>query len=157
MIFIAHRGNTAGAKPYLENSPEYVDAALEDNFYVEVDVRKDIEQETLVMGHDYGEYELPIVWFEERKPKLFIHAKDLTTLSYFISRDDYNEWNVFWHQKDAYTLTTSGLVWAYPGSVIDKNCICVMPENAQYFKEDLEKCFGICSDNVDVLRSELGP
>jgi hypothetical protein len=155
MIFIAHRGNLHGSNPNLENDPAYIDTALAAGFFAEIDIRKHSEKDLFFAGHDNRQYDLSLSWLEKRKQKLFIHAKDISTLSYFISRSDCREWNAFWHQKDEYTLTTSGLIWAYPGSSIDLNCICVMPELVEYHKRDLEQCFGICSDNVASLRREL--
>jgi hypothetical protein len=39
MLFISHRGNINGADPTKENSPQYIEEALQKNFEVEVDVR----------------------------------------------------------------------------------------------------------------------
>ena len=38
MIFIAHRGNTKGPNKELENTPGYIDEALDNGFDVEVDI-----------------------------------------------------------------------------------------------------------------------
>ena len=153
MIYIAHRGNTDGPKPELENSPEYIDKALSEGFYAEIDVRKGNMLGQFIMGHDYGEYKLPIEWFEERKGLLFIHAKDLATYTYFVGQKDFN---VFWHQDDDYTLTSAGQIWAYPGSTLNEKTICVMPETVLYSRVDLSRCFGICSDYVLNYRYEYG-
>ena len=153
MIYIAHRGNTDGPKPELENSPEYIDKALSEGFYAEIDVRKGNMIGEFIMGHDYGEHRLPIEWFEERKGLLFIHAKDLATYTYFVGQKDFN---VFWHQEDDYTLTSAGQIWAYPGSTLNEKTICVMPENVLYSRVDLSRCFGICSDFVLNYRYEFG-
>jgi hypothetical protein len=149
MIFIAHRGNVHGPDPRLENEPTYVDKALFAGFFAEVDVRASSTPGMFVMGHDHGEYSLDISWFLERREKLFIHAKDLTTYTYFL--DDSRSWNVFWHQEDSYTLTSSGYIWAYPGSELNNKCICVMPETVSYSDEQLSTCAGICSDFVGSL------
>ena len=151
MIFIAHRGNTNGPVPSLENNPDYIDKALQAGFYSEVDVRKCESSETFIVGHDFGEYQLDISWFLQRREKLFIHAKDLSTYAYFLS--DNQVWHVFWHQNDAYTMTSSGYIWAYPGSELNDKCICVMPETASYSSEQLSICAGICSDYVASMYS----
>ena len=41
MIYIAHRGNIRGPNPERENSPDYIDEAIQSGYYVEVDVRMD--------------------------------------------------------------------------------------------------------------------
>jgi hypothetical protein len=38
MIYISHRGNIDGKKPHLENSPSYIDEAIELGYDVEVDL-----------------------------------------------------------------------------------------------------------------------
>ncbi len=149
MIYIAHRGNVSGSNPELENSPEYVDEAISNGYFVEIDVRKGSAPDEFFAGHDYGKYKLSIDWFKERRGRLFIHAKDIETYTYFISRHD---WNVFWHQNDAYTLTSAGFIWALPGSKLNEKTICVMPENVLYSKEDISCCAGICSDHVAFYR-----
>lgn len=153
MIYIAHRGNTDGPKPEQENSPEYIDKALSEGFYAEIDVRKGNMLGQFIMGHDYGEHKLPIEWFEARRGNLFIHAKDLETYTYFTREKD---WNVFWHQNDDYTLTSAGMIWAYPGSPLNEKTICVMPETVVYSRVDLSQCYGICSDFVKNYRYEYG-
>ncbi|MAG24418.1 hypothetical protein CMI47_02465 [Candidatus Pacearchaeota archaeon] len=146
MIFIAHRGNVRGPDPARENEPTYIDIALQAGFFAEVDVRVASTPDMFVLGHDIGEYDVDLSWFLERREKLFIHAKDLAAYTYFLS--DSKNWNVFWHQKDAYTLTSSGYIWAYPGSELNSKCICVMPETASYSNDQLAVCAGICSDFV---------
>jgi len=153
MMYIAHRGNTDGPRPELENSPDYIDKAISDGFYAEVDVRKSNMIGEFIMGHDYGEHNLPIEWFEERRGHLFIHAKDLETYTYFTS---HGKWNVFWHQNDDYTLTSAGYIWTYPGSMLNEKTICVMPETMVYSRQDLSRCLGICSDFVINYRMEYG-
>ena len=146
MIFIAHRGNINGPVSSLENNPAYIDEALRAGFYAEVDVRQGKDLGIFIMGHDFGEHQLDVSWFLQRREKLFIHAKDLSTYSYFLS--DNQQWHVFWHQEDAYTLTSSGYIWAYPGSELNDKCICVMPETVSYSNDQLSICAGICSDYV---------
>ena len=38
MILISHRGNITGKQPELENDPNYIRAALDENYDVEIDV-----------------------------------------------------------------------------------------------------------------------
>jgi len=57
MIKIAHRGNTRGPKPELENSPEYISKAIEDGFEVEIDIWFQ-DGEGFFLGHDYPKYKI---------------------------------------------------------------------------------------------------
>ena len=47
----------------------------------------------------------------------------------------------FWHQEDDYTITSKGIIWAYPGKKLTNNSICVLPE---LFNKHIEDCLGIC-------------
>lgn len=50
MIIISHRGNINGPNPRMENKPEYIKKALDENFMVEIDVW--FYQGELWLGHD---------------------------------------------------------------------------------------------------------
>ena len=51
----------------------------------------------------------------------------------------------FWHQEDDYTITSKGIIWTYPGKLLLKNSICVLPE---LFNKQILNCLGICSDYI---------
>ena len=53
--------------------------------------------------------------------------------------------NYFWHEKDKIIITSKGFFWNYPGTVLSKKSICVMPETTN-LKEI--NCMGICSDYI---------
>ena len=147
MILIAHRGNIDGPNPKMENNPQYIDKAIDSGYNVEIDVRGSFEG-GLFLGHDKGQYEVSPDWLFERSDYLWIHAKDIQALYAFTQQT--RGWNAFWHQKDAYTLTTGGFIWAYPGNILTPRSICVMPEASEikYAEQDLQVCAGICSDFV---------
>ena len=73
MILISHRGNINGPNPELENSPEYVQLAIEKGFDVEVDVwHKDNEW---WLGHYEPTYKVLLdVFFHG---PMWIHAKKI--------------------------------------------------------------------------------
>ena len=50
MKFIAHRGNLSGKNLDLENNPKYIDAAINQNYDVEIDLR--CNGNDLFLGHD---------------------------------------------------------------------------------------------------------
>lgn len=151
MILIAHRGNITGPNPERENSPDYIDEAIEKGYDVEVDVRGSFA-EGLYLGHDDRQYEISPEWLFERLQHLWIHAKDIEALYTFTQET--KGWNAFWHQEDDHTLTTHGFIWAYPGSILTPASICVMPEDSPitYAEDDLLGCAGICSDYVSMFR-----
>ena len=139
MILIAHRGNVQGSKPTLENSPEYIQNAINLGYAVEVDVW--CNSNCLSLGHDEPTYEIGIQWIMERSNKLWIHCKNIEAIEYFSKFID--DVNYSWHEGDVLTLTTSGYIWSTYN--IDKG-ILVMPET--FNTSPTENTLGICSDNI---------
>jgi glycerophosphoryl diester phosphodiesterase len=151
LIYIAHRGNTNGPNPKLENSPDYIDAAIAQGFHVELDVWWKDGQ--LYLGHDEPQYKTSIKFLLERAKVLWIHCKNLEALDVLMN---YKSLNLFVHDKDMATLTSHNYVWTYPGcKFYPKNSICVMPEwesldlvvtNSD--SESKDTYIGVCSDFV---------
>jgi len=50
MILISHRGNVSGPNPKMENSPLFIQSALEQGFNVEIDVW--YKDKKFYLGHD---------------------------------------------------------------------------------------------------------
>ena len=80
MIYISHRGNITEIKPELENSPEYVTAAVKLGFDVEVDVWS--IKDRLYLGHDEPQYEINLKFLQN--DKFWCHAKNLPALQYML-------------------------------------------------------------------------
>ena len=139
MIIIAHRGLLEGPNKQLENHPEQVEKAIEENFNVELDVR--VIDNRIFLGHDTPDYEVGEEWLISVAPFLWIHCKNVDALTYFKHRQ-YN-FHYFWHEEDTLTLTSKGYVWVYPGKQPVINSIAVMPE---LHNDDVSQCVGICTD-----------
>lgn len=141
MKLIAHRGNVSGSNLLLENSPEYIDAALNE-YDAEIDLRFIDNQ--LYLGHDNPDYPITLNWLIERQTKLWIHCKNSAALQYCLKHN----LHCFWHNVDDYTITSRGYVWAYPGKEnVGERCVLVMPEI--FMDIDVVKdinCFGVCTD-----------
>jgi len=152
-ILISHRGNTNGPKPELENSPAYVQAAIDDGFYVEVDVW--MSDGTLFLGHDAPTYRINESFVLDKTLDLWCHAKNIEALQ-FLAAYKATTPTFFWHQTDDYTLTSEGHIWTYPGQQLCNKAICVMPELHDVNISELSNCMGICSDYIkrysDILR-----
>jgi hypothetical protein len=146
MLFIAHRGNTNGPNKELENSPAYINSALDKGYYVEVDVRK-IDSTTVGLGHDKAEYFIPVDFL--KNPLIICHAKTPETLEFCLD----NNLHVFSHDQDDCVLTSRNYIWTYPGKELGKRSIYVMPEWIEPDpKSWLEKkCAGICTDWIEKL------
>lgn len=140
MILISHRGNINGKIENLENSPEYIDQALNLGYHVEIDVW--VVDGVLFLGHDEPQYGITQDWLNNRHKHLWIHCKNIEAIEWF---NMIGGFNYFWHQEDTLTLTSNGYLWVYPGKQPIKNSISVLPE---MFNDDVSECIGICSDYI---------
>jgi hypothetical protein len=149
MRLIAHRGNTHGSKPMLENSPKYVDEALKAGFDAEVDLW--VVGGMAMLGHNQPQYEVDRRWFYDRFDKLWVHCKNAMALEWCHD----SAFNFFYHETDTFTLTSNKFIWAYPGKEFDyANVVCVLPEAIG--EVDLTQIVdrnyhAICSDYVGFL------
>lgn len=138
MFYISHRGNLNGINQDMENNPEYLDNAISKGFHVEVDVR--VFKDKIYLGHDEPQFKISNDFLLRKE--IWCHAKDIYALEVLKKIQAI----YFWHQNDDYTLTSNGYFWTYPGKVLVKNSICVLPETSNY--SDI-KCKGICSDYIE--------
>jgi len=144
MLFIAHRGNING--PSLEeNKPDYIISAIEKGYDVETDIW--LVNNTLFLGHDKPQYEIDLNFLEKYKDKLWCHAKNMDALHFLLE----NKLHCFWHQEDDYTITSKGIVWAYPNK--QTTGIYVMPErNNTLVSKDSQ---GVCTDYPEYYKENL--
>lgn len=140
MNLISHRGNITGPDKNKENSPAYIDAAIDLGYDVEIDLW--YCDGSFILGHDRPQYKINYEWLMNRKSKIWIHCKNTEAISMM---NENTEFNYFWHENDTVTLTSKGYIWAYPGKQPIKNSIAVMPE---IYNDTLSDCIGICSDFV---------
>ena len=134
-----------GKNELLENSPFYIDDAIDAGYDVEVDLRA-IEG-CFYLGHDESEFGITLQWLNERKDSLWVHCKNLEAIEWFSMIKSFN---YFWHEEDKVTLTSKGYVWAYPGNQPIKNSIAVLPE---IHNDNIKSCVGICSDFIESFKS----
>ena len=147
MFFISHRGNVNGKNIHLENSPNYIQQALDLGFHVEVDVWK--HNNTFLLGHDSPMYPVDITFLQN--DKIWCHAKNLSALESLLQ----NNCHVFFHHNDSYTITSKGFIWSFPGLPINTSTIAVLPELIAYYTDsELNSCLGICSDFIEIYRSK---
>lgn len=145
MILISHRGNVNGKNPERENSPDYILEAMKSGYNVEIDVW--YKNNCLYLGHDKPEYKINISFLNN--DKLWCHCKNPEALAKLINPRPPQEIHCFFHKTDDVTLTSKGYMWGFPKKRILKGSICVLPEVAQYKKEDIQQCVGICSDYIE--------
>jgi hypothetical protein len=146
MILIAHRGNINGRNPELENAPNYLRAAVNVGYNVEVDVWYLGLVDGWWLGHDKPQYR----WEGKFPDKFWCHCKNIEALNEFRANVVYPQvCKYFWHQNDDYTLTSGGHIWAYPGKPLGRyfNSIAVLPETVPGW--DISTAVGICSDTIE--------
>jgi hypothetical protein len=137
MELISHRGNIEGKIIEEENKIDYILNAINQGFDCEVDIWC---KNKLFLGHDEPQYELPMNFLFSHSSKLWIHCKNLEALE-VLSR--FKKLNIFWHQKDDFTLTSKGFIWTYPGKKICPNSVIVSDKASRYKNSN---CFGVCAD-----------
>jgi hypothetical protein len=143
MILISHRGNISGPNPEKENHPEYILAALQAGYDVEIDVW--FENGKFMLGHDEPQYEFPFELLDKNYPKLWVHCKNMDALSVLNNLDPSgNKVNYFMHESDLGVLTSKGYIWS---TNLFNRGILVMPE--AFDKEPIETTLGVCSDYIE--------
>tara|TARA_Y100000590_G_scaffold143436_1_gene164718 strand:+ start:87047 stop:87469 length:423 start_codon:yes stop_codon:yes gene_type:complete len=137
MKLIAHRGNIDGKNAKDENSPDYLERAFKRGYDAEVDVWA---LDGIYFGHDEPQYESDVDFLLRNHQHLWIHCKNIEALSLL---SNIVNLNVFWHENDAYTLTSKGYIWTYPHQKVCEKSV-IVSSNAKYMK--FQSCFGVCSD-----------
>lgn len=151
MFKIAHRGNLDGPDPTRENHPDYLKRALDEGFCIECDVWFDSKNNgnpAWYFGHDAPQYAFSDFGLTPENflvnQRVFVHCKDLASLHALLPLDV----NCFFHDTDAFTLTSKRHIWTFPGQALTPASICVMPERADYTVSQLRSCLGFCTDYV---------
>tara|TARA_B100000242_G_C42796410_1_gene370491 strand:+ start:71 stop:529 length:459 start_codon:yes stop_codon:yes gene_type:complete len=146
MKIIAHRANINGPNSLNENKISGIKKCIDMGFDIEIDIR--FLDGRLYLGHDNPEEIITIKELKIFQNSLWIHCKNLRAISFFKQVEE--DFNYFWHDKDSYTLTSKGDIWAYPGEELSSECICVMPERDFPLNEikhlKNKKIAGICTD-----------
>jgi hypothetical protein len=113
MKLIAHRGLLKGPNKNLENQPHQIQTVLDRGYDSEIDLW--VFDDRLYLGHDGPQFNITEQFLKQ--PGLWIHCKNLSALAY--CQNDI-KLNYFWHENDAYTLTSKGFIWAYPGKPLNE-------------------------------------
>ena len=133
---ISHRGNYCGRLKNHENTPSYIEQALDFGFDVEIDVWA-VKGE-LFLGHDKPQFPIERAYLND--PRFWIHCKNLEAAE-VLSQD--LSLNVFLHTEGV-VVTTQGFLWTAPGGVVTSRSIAVMPELAPGW--DISLAMGVCTD-----------
>ena len=128
----------------MENHPSYIDKAIKCGYDVEIDVW--VSNGVLYLGHDKPTYEVSLDWLLVRSSILWVHCKNMESLSYFNKYDETTskQFNYFSHDVDMGVLTSNNYIWST--NLYDRG-ILVLPE--VFDKEPIKTTFGICSDVIE--------
>lgn len=146
MRLIAHRGNIKGPRT-VENHPCLVEETLKDGFDAEIDVW--LIEETFFLGHDKPEHKINIGFLDRHCEKLWLHVKNFEALNKLISNDNFN---LFWHEFDRFTLTSKGIIWTLQNEIKVGNSSVLVDLEAN--TKPNFKSYGICSDYVEMIKNE---
>jgi hypothetical protein len=148
-LLISHRGNTTGMNPVKENSPEYVQSALNKGFHVVVDVWL-VGRAHLSLGAEQPRFPTTIEFLTENN--IVCRAKSAETLEYLLVKGAH----CFMHDKDNHVLTNGGLIWTAPGKPIMSRSILTMPEHVlpDISSLALLTCAGVCSDRIQEIKDK---
>jgi hypothetical protein len=147
MLWISHRGNLFGPDPDNENKIDYINNALNFNVDVEIDVW--YIDNTLYLGHDSPQEKVPVEYLTNKH--LWFHCKNIEAVVFLQTQKDIK---YFWHQDDDYSIVSNGKIWVYPGKMLVKDSIAVVPERK--FSGNLWECFAICTDYINVYQNLHG-
>jgi len=147
MILISHRGNINGRIPYLENTLDYIDIAIDSNFDVEIDIW--LKDDMLYLGHDKPETRVEYEWLDSRKDWLWLHCKNFDALSYLLGSAP--GFKLFYHEQEKYTIISNGNIWAHDLSNVDDKCIIPLLSKEDVEKWEVCNVYGVCSDYIELL------
>ena len=147
MIFISHRGNIDGRKKARENTVSYIHEALRAGYHVEIDIW--FQDGRFYLGHDHPDVICPDTFIADERT--WLHTKNFEALEKCVQS---KAANFFWHQEDAFTLTSSGFIWTYPGHEVSGNSIAVVTSKSE-INNKLSVAAGICSDYIHQCRNIL--
>ncbi len=156
MIYIAHRGLCDGPNETWENHPDHIKQTLASGFDCEIDAR--LLDGKWWLGHDAPTYEVNPDFFMQ--DGLWIHCKNHQAL-FAMRQFKALSWepNFFWHDTDAYTITSRGYLWTYPFQPVDPNMgIVVQPEWENDWLQNIKQSLtgiGVCSKFVRRIKEEL--
>ena len=167
----AHRGNTNRSFPADENKIEYIENAIRYGFCVEIDLRWNIYDDKIYLGHDDPQEEATQEFLMKNGQYLVVHCKDARSIHYVqeLNKKSFlNKLHYFYHDVDAFTMTSLGYIWIHPNTLDNmqfvtyndwylENYIAVMPEITRHAQsyEFLKKFAGVCTDKADLYKSKL--
>lgn len=136
---ISHRGYLNGPDSTIENHPDQINKLLS-IMNVEIDVRY-IEGKWW-LGHDGPQYQVERDFLDRQG--LWLHCKDIQTLRQV--KDEGFKAEYFFHQNDDCSLTSSGLIWTFPGKPVKHSSVAVALSEQELNAVPCHNVAGVCTD-----------
>ena len=153
MIYISHRGNLTGPDLSKENTKEYIDAAISQNFDVEIDLW--YVNGKLWLGHDGPEYSVEPVWLEDRASHLWIHTKNIEA-ALWLSNQRWKP-HFFTHVSDPVAITSLGWLWCHVWDApLNSNAVVPLLNKESIANQKWLQCGAICTDFVYDAMKKFG-
>ena len=150
MFFISHRGNLSGIEKETENLPIRVLEAIKQGYMVMVNVWA-IGNDNFALGELRPQYPVELDFLSQKT--IICQAMTVQTMVVLMTK----EIHCFYRDCcNKVALTNGGLLWSDHNSELTVKSIYYMPEWNMRNPEDscMLKCFGICSNNIDSIRSK---
>ncbi len=144
MIYIAHRGNIKGRNPDQENSPTYIENALNHNFHCEIDIWYD--KGALWSGHDEPQYRITYEFLE--RSTIWCHAKNIQALEKLLNRDKIN----CFYGTQGYTLTSHKNIWIFNSKPFKNSVLYTTERQISVAVLRAGSLQGICSDYIEEIK-----
>ncbi len=143
MKFIAHRGNMYGPDE-MENSISHIENAIYKGYDAEIDLWR--INGRWYSGHDNPYWTIKDVgWLDDHRSQLWCHAKNLDALRALLDM----KMHCFWHNQDAFTLTSNGYIWVHQDiafQIEDTNVNTKKLIFVQSGRPIPVPCHGVCAD-----------
>jgi hypothetical protein len=162
MLLIANRGNLFGRNLERENSPDYLNEAINQGYHVMVDAwwvegcfwfgKNRPTHKPIGGGIDWLTHAVNSVWIRAKSAETFVRAHDLGL-------------NVFWQQSDMYAYSTWGhLLGFYGAEQAGEQFVHVIPAaeivtvdslEIDQFLRTAESSHALCCDHVGSVVNHL--
>lgn len=140
MKIIAHRANLSGPDVKRENRIFAIEECVKYGLGVEIDLR--FHEGQFYLGHDEAQEAVSLDWLKKHEDFLWIHCKDFQSLNELSG----SNLNYFWHESDAYTLTSKNFIWTYPNKEVHSNSVIVCQTFEDTIKYSETNAYAVCSD-----------
>ena len=157
MILISHRGNISSKNLSIENRFNQIKLCL---FEYKISVEIDLWyiNNTFYLTHDpifdnsSKEEANNLLEFIYNNPhyhsNLFVHCKNKDAFIKMQQNNRFKFLNLFMHEDDPFTVTTTGFIWAHPKSFQERKDSIFVDINNIINKNDRE-ILGICTDHIE--------